>query len=439
MAIETDTQKTGLQSFTKQQYSRVQSWPEQNWITVKPWGLPIGRATTLNQTWAIGINMPIPFEAIQIGYVHVGGYGDCTGIKACVAGTDDIGPCDFSAGGADLTFKKFVTPWVGGTEYNTLSTPGWTAVTWSGAASASVTDPGANLIDVAWSDVIQLPSYVDSRNSTGWYAAIARVYPGAGPCTYGGKAGWTTATQYNSELGPAKLVGAIRSGDCVTDPTTWTKSLTATITDTPTAPLIVRVFGANTRSKSIMFVGDSRFDTVTESPYDTSQGYRSFSYMVEAKLATAGRKHRVIKSAIGGATSATYYQQATELLTACSPDVAVYIGYTINDGTPTDAIMQTARYRTLLFLQRCKTLGTVPVIFTAFPRGGMTAGNMVYLSAFETWVQSLGVRWFSPLQRYGNADGTWKTGVSTDGTNHMTQAAYETMADDFIATFNDIL
>lgn len=76
-------------------------------------------------TYVQAIALPCKFDALQIGYVHLGGAGAVTGLKALVAGTDDIGDMTLTntTGG-----KKFVTPRRGGVEKNTMTQDGWQAV-----------------------------------------------------------------------------------------------------------------------------------------------------------------------------------------------------------------------------------------------------------------------------------------------------------------------
>ncbi len=400
-------------------------------ITCKPWGIQYSRATTLGTTHGMAISFPNQFDAIEIGYVHLGGNGAATGIIACIASTDDIGPCDYSLGGADANLKKFVTPRLAGTEYNALNSKGWRAVTWGGASSASCIDAGAGNIDVAWSDLIQCDAKPDA-NGSGWYNMLLRIYPGAGPCSYGGMTGAASGNQYNAEAGPAKLMYATRSGDNVTNPSTWTSAMTPTYSDTPAPSVIIRAHGRNDAgARTVMFIGDSRFDTNTET--GATKAYHNFAFEFEAQANAAGAPCRVVKSATGGMASANFCQQGLKLLSKIAPDVACYLGYTVNDGTPITAdIMAMARYRVIQFVEQCRAQGTVPVVVTAFPRTSMTAQDMVYLTAFEGFVAALGVIAYSPLRKYGNADGSWMSGLNADG-NHATQATYAAMAADLRA------
>lgn len=406
--------------------------PDRQVVSCKPWGIQYSRATTLGNTHALAINLPIAFDAIEIGYVHLGGNGAATGILACVASTDDIGPCDYSLGTGDANLKKFVTPRRAGVESNSLSADGWRAVTWGGSASASASDLGAGNIDIVWSDMIQCDAKPDA-NGTGWSTLLVRLYPGAGPCSYAGMTGAASGNQYNTEAGPAKLMYATRSGDNVTNPSTWTSAMTPTYSDTPCPSIIIRAHGRNdVGARTVMLIGDSRFDTNTET--GGTKAYHNFSFELEAQLNALGKRTRAIKSATGGMASLNYAQQGAKILSKCAPNLALYIGYTVNDGTPiTTAIMAMARYRVLQHVEQCRSVGTIPVIVTAYPRGGMTAGDMAYLADFEAWVAALDVLWFSPLQRYGLTSGDWKPGISADGSNHMTQSAYAVMASDLIA------
>ena len=177
-----------------------------------------------------------------------------------------------------------------------------------------------------------------------------------------------------------------------------------------------------------MTAGDSRFDAVTEAPDVTGAAYRSFGFKLAKTLTDGGTNTHLIRAAFGGATSAQYQQHGMAVLDYAAPNVALYLVYSINDGTPTRAIIDAAKARAVAFVKKCRAKGVQPYLITSYPRGSMTAPEKALLDALDVWSAASGVPYFSPLVQYGTASGDWQSGVSTDGTNHMTQAAYQDMA-----------
>jgi hypothetical protein len=393
--------------------------------TLKPFGLLVGAATGGGNTRLMVFASKQPFLAIEVGYEHVGGFGAATGIAAIVAATDDPGPLDYSLGNT-ATLKKMITPKRGGTEYNSLDPNGWQAVTWGGAATTTASDAGALNTQIAWSDIIPCRSV---QAADGLYYGIVRFQEAAGPYSYGTYPGMTSGTQYNDDARFAKIAYTLKSGDNVTVPSNWTTANTITITDSPGPNIIVRLHALSAeRPKVVMTVGDSRFGAVNEAPFVSTRGYDNFSFKLAQYLIDNGVPVHLVDCAQGGLASVSYQQRALKLMATVSPDIAPYLVYSINDGNPTAALVDAAKLRAQQFVRRCVQLGTMPFLVSSYPRGGMTAPENALLRALDVWTASLGLPWFSPIAVYGNVDGTWRTGVSSDNTNHMNQASYQDMA-----------
>ncbi len=390
-------------------------------ITRRDTGLLIAGSGAANATKLIAVSSQNPFYAVQIAYQHLGGSGNCTGILACVATTDDPGPMDYSLGGSDANLKKIVTPKKGGTEYNTLSANGWQAITWASAASTSVTDPGANLVGTSVSDIIDVTPV---QASDGLYYALIRVYDGVTIYTRGGYVGFVTGTQYNDEATPHKLVAMYRSGDHVTDPSTWTTAITPSFADIAICPIVVRLFGMAKAHNTLLMSGDSRFDSVSDS---TAQKYRGSAFLLSKSLNSAGYKTSLVRACAGGMTSATYLQHGLKMLTLCSPSVAIYNVYTVNDGAQTTAVMNVAKQRAWQFVKAAIAVGAQPVLVTSWPQNSVTAPQLALMQELDTWASLSGIPYVSPLAVWGGADGSW--GSYGFDTNHGTNAFYQLFAD----------
>lgn len=386
-----------------------------------------GSATTLGTTIGVAINVPIKFDSVRIGFVHRGGYGVCTGLKACIASTDDVGALDYALGTSNIDLKKFITPKLSGSEYNTLSENGWKSVTFSSVSSTDIPDAGAGLDSIVWSDLIRCASKVDARG-TGWRSLLVRVYPGAGPTSYSNAmAGITTGTTMRDDLGAAVIAVANRPGDNVSNPATWEDEYTPSFATSP-FPCMVIEFHGSTTAKSVMFCGDSRFDTNTEG---IGAAYHNFVTEFEKQANASGNVCKVLKVCQGGATTAQYMQWGYATLSNSTPDLSVFIGYSVNQGAPTEAVMSLCRYEALRHIEKCRAIGCSTVIVTTYP-GYYNSTQLALVRSFEDWCRTVCKYVFSPLSRYGDVNGYWLPGVSADGTNHMTQAAYAVMASDLI-------
>lgn len=377
-------------------------------------------------TYVQVLNIPAQFDAIRIGFAHMGGGGAVAGLKALIASTDDLGDRSLTN---TTSGRKIVSPWFGGSEQNTVSTNGWQSVTWGGATSVNIADPGANVLDTAWSDVIECHGIEDSANP-GWYPLIVRVFPGTAffsRCSY---VGASDPTKMIAETGAAFVAGANKGGsDSVTTPANWNNGGTTSFSDSSVLPLIIEAY-AGTRRTSVMTVGDSRFASCA--PSNTTRTYRAFSWFLEQALISY--KAPVVRCCMGGLTSAQYYQRGTEYLDNMAPAVSVYLVLSSNDGSPTASVVASARTRALQHIAQCRAKGAQPVLVTSFPVSGGLGANYANAAALDAWVAATGLSYFSPLATYGTNTGDWQGGLNDDP-NHMTDAGYA----DFAARIRDLV
>lgn len=405
--------------------------------TIVPCGLLAAAAATGFTKLAV-VSSSKPFSAVRVGYIHVGGAGAAS-VKMAVASTDDPGPLNYSLGGSDANLKKCITPKKAGIEYNTYSANGWQKVSFGGVSSdvtpSAIPDSGsAGVCNILMSDVIPCASVAAAD---GRHYALIRVYDGAAPGTRGGigYTGISTGTQYQDDAGFARFFGLYRGIDGVTDPSLWTAALTPSFSDTTQLPLVVRfVQGSIDGDAPItgMLCGDSRFDAASTVGIDTTAGYRATAFLLAQSLTAAGKPTHMIRACGGGYSSAVYHDRGSKLLDVCSPAWAIYTVYTVNDGNPTQAIIDAAKIRAQAFVRKCAAKGVRVGLVTSYPRTGMTAGELALLTALDIWAAGTRLPYFSPLVKYGNADGTWVAGTNAD-TNHMTSAQYRVYAADLHA------
>lgn len=405
--------------------------------TIVPCGLLATAAATGFTKLAV-VSSSKPFSALQVGYIHVGGAGAAS-VKMAVASTDDPGPLDYALGGSSAALKKCVTPKKSGVEYNTYSANGWQKVAFGGVSSdvtpATIADSGsAGVCNILMSDVIPCASVAAAD---GRHYALIRVYDGAAPGTRGGigYTGIATGSQYQDDAGFARFFGLYRGIDGVTDPSLWTTALTPSFSDTTQLPLVVRFVQGSIDGDAPttgMMCGDSRFDAASTVGIDTTAGYRATAFLLARSLTAAGKPTHMIRACGGGYSSAVYLDRGSKLLDACSPAWAIYTVYTVNDGNPTQAIIDAAKLRAQAFVRKCASKGVRVGLVTSYPRTGMTAGELTLLTELDTWAAGTRLPHFSPLVKYGNADGTWAAGTNAD-TNHMTSDQYRVYAADLQA------
>lgn len=378
--------------------------------------------------YAQAIMLPVKFSAIRIGYPHLGGNGALSGMKALIAATDEIG---------DLTYtntagcKKFITPMRAGVEKNTVAADGWQAVTWGGAATASASDLGTDNIDIAWSDLIPCESLPLASDPTGrfsgYYPLLVRIFAGAGYFSRSSYIGFSDPAKFLAECGAQVVLGANKSGgDFVGTPASWAQAGTPSFSDSAVLPLIIEAY-AEGRKPTVLFVGDSRFASAPSTESST-YAYRTLATKVEQAAMSDGVPLKLLRCCQGGKTTATYYQRASKILAnSIQPNVSVYLGYSINDGSPTAALLAAAKVRVLQHVDQCLKLGVTPVILSIFPATGGLA-NMTDVAKFETFCASLGVPYLSPLAIYGTAAGDWANAADHVDNDHMSASGYTDLA-----------
>lgn len=384
--------------------------------------------SSAQSNYAQAIMLPVKFSAIRIGYPHLGGNGALAGMKSLIAATDDIGDLTYTNTAA---CKKFITPMRSGVEKNSVAADGWQAVTWGGAATASASDLGTDNIDIAWSDLIPveaLPLASDPTNRfAGYYPLLVRIFAGTGYFSRSSYAGFSDPTKFLAECGAQVVLGASRSGgDFVGTPAGWAQAATPAFSDSAVLPIIIEAY-AEGRKPTVLFVGDSRLASAPSTESST-YAYRTLATKVEQAAMADGLPLKLLRCCQGGKGTAVYYQRASKILAHSSqPNVSVYLGYSINDGSPTAALLAAAKARVLQHVDQCIQLGITPVILSIFPATGGLA-NIADVAKFETFCGSLGVPCLSPLAIYGTASGDWANAADHSDNDHLSASGYTDLA-----------
>lgn len=374
------------------------------------------------------IMLPVKFQAIRIGYPHMGGNGALSGLKMLLAATDDIGDLSYTN---TVNCKKFITPMRSGVENNAVQADGWQAVTWSGASAATAQDLGTDMMDVAWTDIIPVSALPLASDPTGrfagYYPLLARVYPGAGYFTRSSYIGFSDPTKFLAECGPQVVLGASKGGgDFVTTPASWNQAGTPAFSDSAVLPMIVEAY-CEGRAPSVMIVGDSRFASASPTESGTN-AYRTLSTKVEQVAVADGVPLKLMRCCQGQKSSSIYFQRASKILAgAVQPNVSIYLGYSINEGSPTAATLSAAKARVLQHVDQCVKQGIIPLIVSIFPAGtGIT--NLSGAVAFDAFCAGLGFPCVSPLKIYGDVNGGWANAADHSDSDHMSPAGYSDLA-----------
>lgn len=370
-----------------------------------------------NICYGHAIALPGAFHAVRIGFVHVGGSGAVAGMTAAVAATDDIGDrtnTNTTAG------RRFATPYRAGIEKNEYSADGWNRVTVGGATSWGIADAGGNNINIAWSDIIEVHGIEDSIKP-GVFPLLVRVYGGTGVFTRTGNTGLMNPALWYSESGNGYVLGCYRlgGGDAVGTLSNWSNASNATFSDAASIAMVIEAWSAD-GVKTIMLAGDSRFALPAPS-LESTVSYRNVGFFLEKSLGDAGKKATVARCARGAQTNATIEQWANSYYATIVPDVAVRLGYSINNGTPTAALLAIEKTRILKSVDADLSRGVIPVLVPIFPYGTGFGASLPAVVEYVDWCKRLGVVIFDALERYGDASGGWKAGYNEDA-NHMTNA-----------------
>jgi hypothetical protein len=386
-----------------------------------------GAFAAANTTLAQMIMIPHEFVAVRIGYAMRGGSGALTDAKFLVATTDDIG---------DLTqtqtnpARLYVVPVKAGVVNNTVSADGWQVVNFAGSPTVSAPDAGANNYSFVFSDLIPLKSIPLAGNPErfqGSYPLLVRMFAGTAQYTKGGMTGFGATDGFIAESGKFLQLGCARAGDSVTTPSGLTEASTVAFGDDKSLPIIVQAYTNAGLAKTILSAGDSRFASSSEF---STKIYRNLQFFIEQEASSIGLDYKIVAVAQSGQTMDAYNQRAIAYMDAGGfANCALYLAYSINDGVPTDSIMQNSKYKLILFIEKCRQKGIVPIVVTGFPLGvGYTDVSTALLDDFISFVESLNVPFINPLQIYGQGSNyAWNPEFQFDN-SHMTDAGYQDLA-----------
>jgi hypothetical protein len=415
-----------------------------------PFNAPTSTATPTTSTNLDAFNLPARFKGIRIGYVHQGGNGATIGTKFLIAETDHLGNYNYAnlsiGGDLQTDFRRCVTPEINGTEFNSLASGtarGWKAVTFAGASSINIPDPGAGNNSVTWSDFIPIDSVASLQDPT-VFPLLVRTFHGTGPYTRqtGGSA-LVTGTNWADDV--KKYNGKILqrgNTDAVGTITNWTRASTPNASSALAPVLIIEMF-AEEEQRSVLMVGDSRLSISTE--LTASKNYLGLPYLLQNEMVNLGIKGNILSFARAANASSVYQQVGMTVLSSgnLTPSHALYLFYSVNDGAITDSVLEAAFTRAKEFFDRCKVLGIQSICLVDFPGAAsntLTATTILLLELYKERLSAIADITLSaremfgdPAQNYAYKDGYGGNDMGL--ASHMSQFGYTELAKELAPYF----
>ncbi len=238
-----------------------------------------------------------------------------------------------------------------------------------------------------------------------------------------------------------------QNADGVTTPTNFTQN-----TLQCGIPMIIQ-YGCRTRGMTVMVVGDS----ISEASPTPATGFSTecWGWAARACFAVSTQKFPVELAQFGwgGQTSAQYTQRFFDLMALTDsaglpvflPDVLIYSPFSPNDGSPTQALINTQAYQTARVLAICQIKGILPIIWTALPNNAYTSAVDAFRQALNTQIRNMGLSslylaldFDSAVSTGGNPE-QYKTGYSIADGEHPSDTGHQAIANVLIPVLQAIV
>lgn len=361
-----------------------------NVIGWKPIGINVSVGLSAGRTYCMKLALPADFDAVQLIHFHHDSVAT-TVYSAAIAATETA-----AADTAAVRFK----PIVNGGEQNALDNTsdiyGWRSVTWGGAQTITPAAAAAKEAPIVtasdWIDCASVP-----RADGGTLPLLlVRLNARGGVNSY-----YTTAAGADVENSVNR--GLIAFGGSYAD--TTGAMVTAPGDNTPPGAYDYRLppLGFRIRSRklglTIMGIGDS----ITQVTQTVPDKLSSWGFRAAAALTAAGLPCGWINSGVASFNQATYWAAAKPQLSIWRPSVAVFAGFSPNDGNFANAgdmrfKMMRAGSRVADFVETCVAAGISPIVANGLPcsasRIGAAATDVerVAYNARLAQIQARGVR-----------------------------------------------
>lgn len=277
--------------------------------------------------WTSHLTMesPAEFTHVQIGVLNAE-TSALTGVTGVIAASNGVASFFNPAGGS------------------------WLPVTWAGASSATApARVSANEPSILLSDWIAVPSLarVDGGVNP---VAMARSFVPSANATFSTSSNIYTGLWSNNRIWRSRA-----NGDFVTTTTGWPNA------EGTTSWLQIMRFRGASKRVTVMGCGDSTFAGFGT----TSNGPNSWGLVAERRGAFSW-----VNAGISGQSTTTYLARCLNQVNILRPSVAVWLLYSSNDGTPTQALADAAWARAIQFVVYCESIGVAPMIATGIPYTG---------------------------------------------------------------------
>jgi len=321
-------------------------------------GINISVGAAAGRTYCMKIALPAEFDAIQLVHYHHETAGT-TVYSAAIAATETAA--------ADTSTNRY-QPILGGSAQTALNSTtdavGWRSVTWSGAADIT---PAAASGEEA--PVVTVSDWIDC-------ASVPRADGGTLPlllvrlAALSGTSSFFTAGA-GSEVPTDANQGLIVNGGAFSDTGVM---VTAPGSNTPTGGFSYSMpaLGIRLRSRklglTIMGIGDS----ITQFSAITTDKVSSWGFRAAAALTALGLPCGWVNAGVSSFPPATYWATGKETLPLWEPSIAVFAGWSPNDGnfsTEGDARYKAMKMasRVADFIDTATAAGALPMVATGLP------------------------------------------------------------------------
>jgi lysophospholipase L1-like esterase len=312
-------------------------------------------------TWSLAIAIPADAIAVQIITIN--------GQAATVAGVT----------GAVS---------VGSTKTDMLNNAGtWKNATWAGSstvgfATATANAPLFNISD--WIPITPAASTFSSSAGLPLQMCYARIMTPSSNTSVT-LAGYTASSAAWETIADNNVRGVrFQAGDFVASPSGMTGS-----SNPQNAPVVgIQYMTKSSNVVHVMLLGDS-----IEYGFGPTIAGNSWGHIACNALSTTGRIYSCNNQGYSGQTTSQILTRAITVIPLFKPQIVIFPAFSPNDGTPTQAIIDTQIYNIRRITDLCLSNGALPIILQGFPKttdvNNTTSSYTAPQDAFRTELNAL--------------------------------------------------
>ena len=289
------------------------------------------------------------------------------------------------------------------------STGVWSNATFSGAGSVTLpARVSAQEPSLTLSDWIAIPSVDRVDGGSGKPLVMIRVFIPSANATFGVTGGLNPGGFNFTETWQTR-----QQVDGITTPANFTST-----TEGSSVAIGGLMLRCEEKQVVVMGVGDSITSGFAGTVLGNNWGAQACK---AANLVWVNAGHN-------GQTTANYLARGKSFVTALTPSIAIFEGLSVNDGTPTQNIVNAAWAACLEFVDHCEASGVIPVLWTAIPRNTYDATADGFRKAYNAKVRASGIDYidFDSVMSDGATPAKIVTGLFADD-RHPNDAGYVAM------------